>query len=107
MLLMSQLDSIDFLPNNMSKRTRRPSGFYASLFSDALDRNFKLKYRPKAKRRQSRVFHSMEKCPYGIQSLTNANCLEFTKYCQAGISISMLIAAACVLLFAEAELRIH
>ena len=106
MLMMSQLDSIDFLTNNMLKRTRHPSGFYASLFSDALDRNFKLKYRPKAKRRQSRVFHSMEKCPYGIQSLTNANSLEFTKYCQAGTLISMLIAAACVLLSAEAELRV-
>ena len=33
----------------MSKRARRPSGFYASLFSDALDPIFKSKYRPKAK----------------------------------------------------------
>ena len=34
----------------MSKRARRPSGFYASLLSDdTLDPNFKSKYRPKAK----------------------------------------------------------
>ena len=77
---MSQLVSIDFLPNNMSKRARRPSGFYASLSSDALDRNFKLKYRPTAKRRQSSVFHSMEELQYGFQSLKNANCLEFTNW---------------------------
>ena len=44
------VSSIDFLADrNMLKRARRPSGFYASLFSDALDPNFKSKYRSKAK----------------------------------------------------------
>ena len=55
--------------------------------------------------RQSRVFIQWKNYHTVFKALTNANCLEFTKYCQAGISISMLIAAACVLLFALAELR--
>ena len=37
------------LRDNMSKRTRHPQGFYASLLSDVRDHSFTSKYRPKAK----------------------------------------------------------